>query len=111
MLRRHALRHAEPCIVLSLFKRMGSRIARDALMHMQETRMTRLRHAGMGVDKRRQCLQGDDEPEHNEAVKSVRHCRIGTDRANGKNGPFQVAECIGERLSWGTKRGILPVDS
>jgi hypothetical protein len=84
MLQRHALRHLDRRILLTLFKRMGGRIAVDVLMQMQETRMTRLRHASMGVDKRRQCLQGDDEPEHYEAVKSVRHSRIGTDRANGK---------------------------
>ena len=77
MLQRHALRHPDRCILLTLFKRMGGRIALGALMHMQETCMARLRHASMGVDKWRQCLQGDDEPEHYEAVKSIRHGRIG----------------------------------
>jgi hypothetical protein len=46
--------------------------------------MARLRHASMGVDKWRQCLQGDDEPQHYKAVNSVRHSRIRADRANGK---------------------------
>ena len=84
MLQRHPLRHPDRCIRLTLFKRMGSRIAMHAPMHMQETRMARLRHAGMGVDKWRQCLQGDDEPQHYKAVNSVRHSRIRADRANGK---------------------------
>lgn len=84
MLQRHPLRHLDLCILLTLFNRMGGRIAVYALMHMQETRMTRLHHASMGMDKRRQCLQGNDEPQHYKAVKSVRHSRIRADRANGK---------------------------
>ena len=87
MLHGQALRHPDRCILLTLFERTGGRIAVDVLMHMQETRMARLRHASMGVDKWRQCQQGDDEPEHYEAVKLIRHGRIG-----GGSGKWQKTD-------------------
>jgi len=44
-------------------------------MQMHKTRVFQLHSARMGVDERRYRLQGDEQPEHQYAVKSVRHGR------------------------------------
>jgi hypothetical protein len=70
---RHALRHFDfrtvfigrECVVCS--------IAMPRLLQMQEICMIQLHRARMGVDKRRHHLQGDEQPEHQEADNSVRH--------------------------------------
>lgn len=76
MSRPQPLRHRNLRTMLTVDDRMVGSIAVHALMHMQKIRMTQLHRPRMGVDERRHCLQGNDEPEHQQAVKSVRHSRI-----------------------------------
>ena len=73
---RHALRHIDLRAVLVGRKRMVSSVAVHALMNMQKIRVIKLHRARMGVDERRHRLQGDEKPEHQKSVKSVRHGRI-----------------------------------
>ena len=73
---RHALRHIDLRAVLVGRKRMVSSVAVHALMNMQKIRVIKLHRTRMGVDERRRRLQGDEEPEHQKAVESVRHGRI-----------------------------------
>jgi len=73
--KRHALRHVNLRTVFIGRKRMVASIALHALMEMQESRMIKLDCACMGVDERRHRLQGDEQPEHQEADDSVRHCQ------------------------------------
>lgn len=74
---RHALRHLDPLTLLAALDCMIGHIAVHARVHMQPTRVARLQRPRVGVDERRQCLQGNDKPEHQQAVKAARHSRIG----------------------------------
>ena len=73
---RHTLRHIDLRAVLVGRKRMVSSVAVHALMNMQKIRVIKLHRTRMGVDERRRRLQGDEEPEHQKAVESVRHGRV-----------------------------------
>lgn len=76
MSRRQPLRHLNLSAMLTVDDRMVGSIAVHALMHMRQIRMTQLHRPRMGVDERRHRLQGNNEPEHQQAVKSVRHSRV-----------------------------------
>ncbi len=76
MSRPQPLRYRNLRTMFTVDGRMVGRITVRALMHMQQIRMAQLHCPRMGVDERRHCLQGNDEPEHQQAVKSVRHSRI-----------------------------------
>lgn len=73
---RPPLRHIKFRAVLVGRKRVISRIALHPLVQMQKIRVIQLHRARMGVDERRHRLQGDEKPEHQKSVKSVRHGRI-----------------------------------
>jgi hypothetical protein len=68
--------HIDLRAVLVGCKRMVCSVAVRTLMNMQKTRVIKLHRTRMGVDERRRRLQGDEEPEHQKAVESVRHGRI-----------------------------------
>lgn len=69
----HALLHLDFCAsIIGRHRRVGD-IALHTLVEMQKTAVVDLHHAGVGVDERRHRLQGDKQPEHQEAGETVRH--------------------------------------
>lgn len=70
---RHALRHIDFRAVRVSRKRVISRVGVHALMNMQKARVIKLHRARMRVDERRHRLQGDEQPEHQKSLQSVRH--------------------------------------
>ena len=70
---RHALSDIDFRAVRVSRKRVISRVSVHALMNMQKTRVIKLHRARMRVDERSHRLQGDEEPEHQKSLQSVRH--------------------------------------
>ena len=72
-----ALLHRDFCAVFIGRHRMVGDIAMHTLVEMQKTAVVDPHRAGVDVDERRHRLQGDKQPEHQEAEDSVRHSQAG----------------------------------